>query len=320
MSLKSKVLTELEHHAGLDVSGQTIANKFGVTRSAVSKAVSSLRAEGYKILSFTNRGYRLDGGTLSATVILESMPEKYRSLKIFALRETDSTNNEAKRLLAGGLNTDALIVADCQTAGRGRRGRSFFSPAGSGLYMTLVLRRDLALTNALTMTTMTAVAVTRVIRRLTGKIPEIKWVNDIYLNGRKVCGILTEAITDFESGSIESIIIGVGINVTTEDFPEGLSSTAGSLCTLSSTRGELAAAVASEVLTMTDDISNRSYLDEYRELSMVIGKKITFYRNSTAQEAKALGIDDSGGLIIRLPNGSVETLSSGEITVRLTEN
>ncbi len=320
MSLKSKVLAELERSAGRDVSGQTMADKLNVSRSAVCKAVEALKSAGYKITSRTNRGYCLDGGTLSASVIADHLPEQYRSLKIFALRETDSTNNEAKRLLADGLDTNALIVADSQTSGRGRRGRSFYSPPDSGLYMSLILRKDLALADGLTLTTLTAVAVSRVIRRLTGKLPAIKWVNDIYLGDKKICGILTEAVTNIESGRIDSVVIGIGINVNTADFPAELRSTAGSLETNSLTRGELAAAVAGEVLTMTDDISNRSYLDEYRELSMVIGKNIAFYRINTVQYAAAVGIDNSGGLIVRLQDGSEETLSSGEITVRLTEN
>lgn len=320
MSLKSKVLAELERSAGRDVSGQTIADKLNVSRSAVSKAVEALKSAGYKITSRTNRGYCLDGGTLSASVISDRLPEQYRYLKVFALRETDSTNNEAKRLLADGIDTDSLIVADSQTSGRGRRGRSFYSPPGSGLYMTLILCKDIALTDGLMLTTLTAVAVARVIRRLTGKLPAIKWVNDIYLGGKKICGILTEAVTNIESGRIGSVIIGIGINVNTEEFPDELRSTAGSLGTDSLTRGELAAAIAGEVLTMADDISNRSYLDEYRELSMVIGKNITFNRNNTVQRAEAVGIDNSGGLIVRLENGSEETLISGEITIRLTEN
>lgn len=316
MPLKNEILTLLEKSRGGSVSGQYLSDTLGVSRNAVWKAVNSLRDEGYDISSSTNKGYSLGGDMLSECGIRLGLDVKYGCMKISVLRETDSTNNEAKRLIAAGLDENVLIAADSQTSGRGRRGRSFYSPSGTGIYMTLVIRADVPMADAVSITTMAAVAVSRAIERVTGEKTGIKWVNDIYLGGRKVCGILTEAVSDFESGTTQNIIVGIGINVSTDSFPDDVAAVACSLGNSAATRNEIIAAVANEVFKLAEDLTDRSYMDEYRDRSVVIGKEITVYKGDEARRAEAVSVDDDGGLVIRLPDGAEETLRSGEITVR----
>lgn len=319
MSLKSNILSELEENRGEGISGQHLAEKYGVSRNAVWKTVKSLINEGYDIVSGRNRGYRLspDSDRLSAEGILCRLPESRRNVDIRIYREIDSTNSEAKRLAAAGLDHTVLIAAETQTAGRGRQGKNFFSPEGVGAYMTVMLRTKMNVSDAVSVTTAASVAVMRAIKALTGVEAGIKWVNDIYVGNKKVCGILTEAITDFEAGTTQFIIIGIGVNVTTSEFPEELRETAGSLNAAGLNRNDLISRIADEVFSLCGDINDRSYIAEYRKHSIVIGKRITYYKNGEKFAAKAVDIDSSGGLVILKDDGKKETLRSGEITLRV---
>ena len=206
--------------------------------------------DGYEIESTTNKGYRLAKApaALSADAIGAAMRHRIR---IECLESVDSTNSLAKRMIANGKdeNEPMLITADRQTAGRGRQGKSFYSPAGTGIYMSLVPHPNADLQNAVTATTAASVAVCKAIERLTDIKPKIKWVNDVYVNGQKICGILTEAVSDFESGTVTSVIIGIGINISTSDFPSDIEN-AGCLNS-DVNRNELAAAVADELLELS---------------------------------------------------------------------
>ncbi len=226
----------------------------------------------------------------------------------------DSTNTEARRLLAAGtLTPPALLMAEEQTGGRGRLGRSFYSPARTGLYLTLVLRVPAGPGAAVRLTTMASVATARAIERLTGVSPGIKWVNDLYLGDRKICGILVEAIPAAEG---VDAVIGIGVNLTTADFPEELTDSAASLGREVS-RPALAAAIAEELMELAADLSSTSYLEEYRARSIVLGRRIRCIRDGTSVPALAVGIGESGGLEVRYYDGSEETLTSGEISIRL---
>lgn len=311
MSLKNDVLYELIAKKDY-ISGEELAVKFGKSRAAVWKAVKSLQKDGCIIEAVTNKGYILcdEGSILNETVIKARLKS---SINVAFYEETDSTNNQAKRLINEGLHENLLVCASRQTAGRGRQGKSFYSPDGTGIYMSLVIHPDSSLQNAVTATTAAAVAVCRAIEALTDITPEIKWVNDVYVNGRKICGILTEAVTDFESGTVSSVIIGIGVNISTADFPKDVEN-AGALDTDIS-RSELIAKITDELLEITlGDYS--SFINYYRTHSMIIGKEITFYENGKADSATALEIDETGGLVIRTASGDIRTLRSGEITVR----
>ena len=299
-----------------------LAAEFSVSRAAVWKAVKQLRSDGCVIDSVSNKGYRLlsPADPLSETAIRCDLNEYAKGLRLILLDTVDSTNNYAKRLIADGCTEDALIAANEQTDGRGRLGRSFYSPKNTGVYMTFLLHTDLKLADAVTVTTAASVAVVRAINKLTGKTPEIKWVNDVYLNGRKLCGILTEAISDFETGIARSLIIGIGINISTTDFPEEISDRAGSLGTDRPVRSALIAAVANELTALRkENFAGSSFIDDYKRRSMIVGKEIDFYINGAKQSGTAVDIDDKGGLMVRLCSGETITLSSGEVTVRLTK-
>ena len=312
MALKEEVLKYLSDNSSEYISGEELAHSLGKSRTAVWKAIKSLQADGYRIDAVTNRGYMLDADNdiLNAQEIKKSLSfdcrvEYYKTL--------DSTNNVAKRIIAEGEDDVLLVVGEEQTAGRGRQGKSFYSPGGTGIYMSLVVHPMVELQNAVTATTAAAVAVCRAIESLTDKKPMIKWVNDVYLNGKKICGILTEAVTDFETQTVSSIIIGIGINLTTKDFPHDVQNA--SCLNADVKRAELIGAVANELNRIVNS-GYGEFMEYYRAHSLVVGEDIVFIKNGVSTSARAVGIDDFGGLEVELADGAHYTLRSGEITVR----
>ena len=311
MSLKNDILYELLNNDDY-ISGQALAKKFSKSRAAVWKAVKSLIHDGYDIDAVTNRGYKLtDSNNLISAQSIKAAVKS--DVEVLYFPSVDSTNNCCKRLLADGKNGVFLVTADEQTAGRGRQGKSFYSPPLTGVYFSLVIRPRTTLQNAVTATTAAAVAVCKAIEKLTDKKPKIKWVNDVYLDGKKICGILTEAVTNFEDATVESVIIGIGINITTVDFPEDVPS-AGSLNAKIS-RNRLIAEITSELLEIAQGDYN-AFIAYYRSHSMVIGEKIKFIHNAKVTAATAVAIDETGGLEVELENGEHTVLRSGEISIR----
>lgn len=311
MSTKNDVLTQLLNSTDY-ISGQQLADKLCVSRAAVWKAVKALVKEGYEIDAVTNKGYRLlnNDDLVSAQSIKLNLK---KDIDVLYLSTVDSTNNYCKRLLAEGRQGAFLVAADRQTAGRGRQGKSFYSPAGTGVYFSLVIRPDTSLQNAVTATTAAAVAVCKAIEGLTDKKPKIKWVNDVYLDGKKICGILTEAITNFEEGTVDSVIVGIGINISTDDFPNDIKD-AGCLNT-SVSKSKLVAETVNELLNIAAG-DYKSFIDYYRSHSLVIGKKIRFIQNGAVTPATAVAIDETGGLEVELEDGDHTILRSGEISIR----
>ncbi len=228
--------------------------------------------------------------------------------EVFVFDTVGSTNDAAKELCTGK-ETPVLVVAEGQTAGKGRQGKSFYSPERSGLYFSLAVG-----TNSFDFTGVTcavAVAVTQALESLTDLKPKIKWVNDIYIENKKVCGILVQAVS--EQGKVHHLIIGVGVNISTADFPEELKDIAGSL-NQKIERNILAAEIANNILDVLKK-EPADYIGEYREKSNVIGREIVYYQNNIAYSGKAVDIDETGGLIVE-SNGKKNTLTSGEISVR----
>lgn len=315
MTLKNEILSLLLS-ADDYISGEEIAVKFGKSRAAVWKAIKSLQADGYGIAAQTHKGYRLtDSKNLVSAQGIKAFLKGDIPLEYFT--EVDSTNNVCKRMLADGREGAFLVAANHQTAGRGRQGKSFYSPAGTGIYFSLVIRPNSSLQNAVTATTAAAVAVCRAIEALTDKKPQIKWVNDVYLDDKKICGILTEAVTNFEDGTVDSVIIGIGINISTSDFPQELDQ-AGSLGTAVN-RNALIARIADELIQIAAADYN-AFIDYYRSHSYVLGKKINFIKNGRVTPATAIAIDKTGGLVVALDDKSTTTLRSGEISVRITNS
>ncbi|HIT54217.1 MAG TPA: biotin--[acetyl-CoA-carboxylase] ligase [Candidatus Fimivicinus intestinavium] len=326
MSVKDFILKKLEENRGEPLSGEALANMLSVSRAAVWKAVHTLQQAGYHIEAVPNRGYTLctDNDILSVEGILPFLKEKTPAREIRVLSSTGSTNQEAKKMALEGAMHGSAVLAEEQSAGRGRLGRSFFSPRGSGLYMSVILRPQADAADAVLITTAAAVAVCLAIERIAGKQPRIKWVNDLYLGDQKICGILTEAVTNFETGAIESVVVGIGVNFrgNASLLPEELRTKAGFLLpdeTVSITRNQLAAEIMNQLCSLCDTMETRSFLPEYRRRSMTLGEKIRFLRNNQWFEATAIDIDQNGGLIVTRTDGTRETLNSGEISIRRLE-
>lgn len=318
---KRELLRILEASRGESISGEELAGRLGISRAGVWKQIKALREAGYVIAAVQNRGYCLaqDNDKLSREGMLPFLEDPEVAEKILVFDVLDSTNTEAKRRAVDGAPDGTVILADRQTAGRGRLGRSFFSPAESGVYFTMLLRPEIPMEQAVLATTAASVAASRAVEKVTGRQPQIKWVNDLYLDGKKICGILTEAVSDFETGAVEAVVVGIGINCTTV-FPEELQEKAGSVLQGSggAVRNRLAAELVNQVSGLEQMIRQRTFLEEYRSRSMVIGKEITVLQEPGSRYF-AEGIGQSGELILRDEAGNEKILSTGEVSIRLTE-
>lgn len=325
MSVKQEVLKTLEENRGEFFSGEELAGRLKVSRAAVWKATKALETMGHEIIAVPNRGYCLAKASdvLSIEGIKTFLNKEKESLQIEVREETGSTNQDAKLAAANGAPHGSVFIANKQTAGRGRRGRNFVSMQGSGIYMSIILKPSLTASDAIYITTAASVAVYRAIKNVTKMETQIKWVNDLYYKGKKVCGILTEAVTNCETGLIESIILGIGINfnIQAEQIPSDLKDIAGALYygdTGGVNRNQLIAEILSQVLQVCMDSDNREFLKDYRENSMVLGKEINILGLSEPKKAIAIGIDDNGGLIVEYENKMIETIHTGEVSIRLT--
>lgn len=248
---------------------------------------------------------------LSEKFIFDDLKNSGVKCKVEVFPEIDSTNLEAKRQAQSVGDMPLLILAEGQTAGRGRMGRQFYSPESTGLYMSYMYTPDCGFSDSVTVTAAAAVAVARAIKRLIDLEPEIKWVNDIYIGGKKVCGILTEAVT----GKDVKIIIGIGINITTQSFPQEIKGIADSL-KMSVDRNELAACIVKELQALISELSDRTFIEEYRRLSCVLGREVVFIKNGEEHCGQAVDIDRDGGLVVQTDDETV-TLSTGEISLRV---
>lgn len=319
MSTREKILDMLKR-AETAISGESIAEQIGVSRNAVWKAIEQLRNDGYEIEAVTNRGYRL-----KASPDLLSREEIQRWLTDGALGKNleiheciDSTNTRAKKLASEGAPHGYLVLADSQSGGRGRFGRNFFSPEHSGIYMSLILRPEMPADRAVMITSMAAVAVARAIERLAPLDVKIKWVNDLYINDRKACGILSEASINFESGQLEYAVLGIGVNVKKIDFPEELQDIATSIGNEWEgfvSRNRLIAEICNEIERLYDQLETAEFMTENRSRSNVIGREVLVLRGSERFKALAMDIDEQGCLVIQTETG-VQHVGSGEISLK----
>lgn len=338
MTTKEHVLKLLEEYKGQTISGSKIAKELQISRAAVWKAIEDLRQNGYNIQASTNKGYSLpsESDLLSTQGILSHLKNKDLGKDILTYKSLESTNQTIKKLAADGACHNTVVVSEMQTNGRGRLGRSFYSPKGSGIYMSILLKpskTEQTTYPSILITTAASVAVCRAIEEVTGKQIKIKWVNDLYYKNKKICGILTEGITNFETSAIESIILGIGINFSfpTEEFPTELSEIFGSLfnrkedllnCEKSKqtqiipSKNALIASILDHLFEIQPQLNDGSFLKEYKQRSCVLGKRITVLSPSEAIPALAIDINETGGLIVQLSDGSKKTLQSGEISIR----
>ena len=230
--MKEEILKMLRETDGY-ISGQELCNKFGVSRTAIWKVMKQLKEAGYNIEAQQNKGYHIVSApdVMDAAELKSIWKPKWVGCEILYFDSIDSTNTKAQELAEKGYPSGTLVVADKQIAGKGRRGRNWESPSGCGIFMTLMLKPDINPNNASMLTLVSALAVAKALADITGKDAKIKWPNDIVIDGRKVCGILTEMSAQFDY--INNIVIGIGINVNNSSFPEEISATASSLRLLS---------------------------------------------------------------------------------------
>ncbi len=321
MGIKERTLELLK--SGETVSGGQLARELGVSRNAVWKAVNGLRRDGYAIDAGTNRGYRLTSAPdlLSETEIRRWLTAKEFGRQIEIHDRLDSTNNRAKALAAAGAPHGTTVIADSQSGGRGRLGRSFFSPGHSGVYMTCVLRPECAPEKAGLLTSLAAVAAARAVEKVSGAEVKIKWVNDLYLGDRKICGILSEAGLDMEAGRLEYAVVGIGINVKRMAFPPELRETATSVGNETGgdpDRNRLIAEILNGLEALYGTLETGAFLQESRERSNVIGRNVTVIEGGRTYPARALDIDSQGRLVIETENGT-SCLNYGEVSLRIAD-
>ena len=319
--MKAEILAMLRESDG-SVSGQERCNKFGVSRTAIWKAINQLKDMGYEIEAVPNKGYHLVSApdVMNEAEIKSLLHTEWAGQELFCFVEIDSTNTKAKELAEQGYPSGTLVVADRQIAGRGRRGRSWDSPAGIGIFMTLLLKPDINPNNASMLTLVTALATAQAISDVTGAEAKIKWPNDIVINGKKVCGILTEMSAQFDY--INHIVIGIGINVHNESFPEEIRETASSLLLESGKRIHRADLIARflerfeagyAIFLQTEDLEG--LMKDYNALLVNIQKQVRILDPKEPFEGKAIGITKRGELIVDTWE-SRKLVSSGEVSVR----
>ncbi len=321
---KEQVLALLRQAGQQYISGERMSEALGVSRTAVWKDIDSLRQEGYQIDSVTRKGYRLVSGPnrLTKGEILPYLHSREAGEKLIVLETVDSTNTYAKRLALEGGQDGSAVVANEQTGGRGRLGRSFLSPRDNGIYLTMLYRPPVAPMEAVNLTAYVAVAVCDGIEAACGIRSGIKWTNDIVLGGKKVAGILTEMAVEGETGALQYLVTGIGVNVLQQqaDFPPELWPVATSLamegCTVS--RGRLTAEIINALEEMYRVWLNGGgdYWQRYHDSCLTLGKEVRLLRQGRKQTAFAEGLDETFGLIVRYPDGTRETVNAGEVSVR----
>lgn len=322
---RDHVLALLKKNGESYCSGEKMSQALGLSRAAIWKAVETLRQEGYVITSVPNRGYRLEGSPdrLSAGELSGALSGCTIGENLICLDSVDSTNNYAKKLADQEAPHGTVILTEQQTGGRGRQGKSFSSPAGKGLYLSVLLRPELPPMEVVNLTAWTAVAICDAIEEVIGERPGIKWTNDIVLHNKKLCGILTEMGLEAESGQLQYVVIGAGINVSQsrEDWGEELSPIAISLeqaLGRSIRRADLAAAVIRSLDRMIQDFPHRKeeYLERYRTDCLTTGHEVRLIQKGNSRTAFAETIDDEFALVVRWPDGTREAITAGDVSVR----
>lgn len=311
MGTLSSVYKGLKEAGGAFVSGQKLADEAGISRAAIWKAVSSLQEAGFQVEAQKHHGYRLLPGEAYNAVTLQLLHEP---LPTYFLEEVDSTNSEARRLVDRGVEAPFVVIARQQSGGRGRRGRSFSSPEG-GVYLSLVVPVKAGFDPGL-VTTAACTGVARAIDSL-GFDSRIKWVNDIYISGKKAVGILCEGVVSMEDAHISDIVIGIGVNYEGSSFPPGLEDIATSLYPEGGppvSRAAFTKRMVDEVMTA---LSSDDYLAEYKRKCFVLGQEVDVITFNGVRKAQALDIDDQAHLIVRYEDGSTQALSSAEVSLRL---
>lgn len=321
-SRKTEVL-QLLRSSNDYVSGQQICESFGISRTAVWKIINQLKEEGYEIEAVQNKGYFLSSApdVLSLSELESRMKTKMAGSHLLYFDEIGSTNIEAKKQAENGAPSGLLVVADKQNQGRGRRGRSWESPAGMNIFMTIMLRPSFAPDKASMVTLVMAVSTAQAIADVTQLPVGIKWPNDIVVNKKKVVGILTELTT--ETDYIQHLVCGVGINVNQTDFPEDIAATATSLYLESGRKTNRAELIEKtmehfednyEVFCRTEDMAG--LIGIYNDLLVNKEVQVRVLDPKGEYDGISHGITKMGELIVERPDGICENVYAGEVSVR----
>ena len=317
-----RILELLRRQEGF-LSGEDIGRELSITRAAVWKGIKKLREEGYEIEAVTNRGYRLTNPETmyNKRELEQGLKTKTMGQSIYFYEETDTTNNRARELALEGAPEGTLVVAEKQTAGRGRRGKVWESPLGTGIWMSLVLRPQIMPAEASVLTLVCGLATAEALEAETGLSAGIKWPNDILFNGKKAVGILTEM--DCEMSEVHFVIPGIGINVNTASFPPEIADIATSLyleCGKTVSRRRLVHKVLERLEehyeTFLRTGSFTAMLEDYRKHCITLGKEVHVLGREPFF-AEALDITPEGELLVRrADNGKEEVVFSGEVSIR----
>lgn len=322
--MKAQILTLLRE-SGEYISGQEICEHFGVSRTAVWKVIKQLKEEGYRIEAVPNKGYRLIDScdVLNEEELKSRIETKWAGRTVYYFDKTGSTNIDAKKFATEGAPHGTLVVADDQENGRGRRGRSWQSPAGSNAYFTIVLRPEFEPDKASMLTLVMAMSVAEAIGEYCGIKAQIKWPNDIVINKKKVCGILTEMEIALETNDIQYVVIGVGINTNQTDFPEEMKEMAGSLLSEGGKKVSRAGIIMKvmkcfeknyDTFADTQDLS--CMMAEYNKMLVNKDRQVRVLDPKGEYTGMAKGINEKGELLVQRKDGQIEAVYAGEVSVR----
>lgn len=323
MNIVNEILGIFENNKGSYISGEKIAEQLNISRSAVWKAVKNLKNKGYTIKAVTNKGYILDE---KSNILSAQSVEKYikdKRIKVVYRDCVTSTNTVVKEIAEKGENEGLLLIASEQTEGKGRLGRSFHSQKNTGVYFSLLLRPELTPSDSLLITTCAAVAVSKAINEIAEKDNKIKWVNDIYINDKKVCGILTQAAFDMERNKLSFAVLGIGINIffPVGSIPEEIKDIAGSVFDNNDIPTDATSKIVARTIDIFmseyDKITRKDFLDYYKKHSYLDGKEIKVIKPTSTENATALGINDDFSLNVKYENGDIQKLFSGEVSTKI---
>jgi len=321
--LKRDVLEVLKKNKNSFISGEQLSNQLGVTRTSIWKYINSLKQEGYKIESISRKGYKLieEPDTLSKDELLIELDQNKLGDSIYYFKSIDSTNSYAKKLALEGAGEGTIVISDEQTGGRGRLGRQWVSQPGTSISMSMLLRPTIYPNEAAKITEITAAAVANAITNVTNLETGIKWPNDIILDNKKVCGILTEM--NAELNNINYVIVGIGINVNIDEFPEEISNIATSLKRVLGSevsRKNIVINIVEEFEKLYYDFidtgSLRSTVEICKKKSVTVGRTVRIINKKETIIAEAIDITENGELVIKKDDGEIINVISGEVSVR----
>lgn len=320
---KNKILTYLINHPDQIVSGQELADQLGISRTAVWKAINTLKDSGIPVESKENQGYLLPSShdIVSEESLAYYFKQEALDINVYYYPTIGSTNTTAKTLATESVTDQPFVViSEEQTAGRGRYDRPFYSPEKSGIYFTIRFKANDVADNVGLITTAAAVAVSQAITELYDITPQIKWVNDLFINGKKICGILTEGVYSMETGQIEELFVGIGINIgePKTSFPDELQHIAGSIIGDNQNtvnRAELVSVINREFFQILKQMHSREFLKAYRDQCFIIGQPIEYSLQGQTYSGTAVDIDNNANLLVKRDDGTMDTLYYGEVTL-----